>query len=93
MRPGSVPYFKNGIESSGPYRRMETVMKARFRQSPAFLRAHARVKEEYANELKRTLVVLPCKGVCECGLMLTERDRNGGKATRTCPRCGRSGRF
>ena len=68
-------------------------MKARFRYSRAAQNAHARAKEEYASELKRTLVLLPYMGTCECGLMLTERDRDRGKKTSTCPRCGISGRL
>ena len=66
-------------------------MKAPVRYLLAVQKAYARAKEEYANELKQTLVVLPYRGKCECGLMLTERDRDRGKKTLTCPRCGRSG--
>ena len=48
-------------------------------------------KEELALALARTLVMRPYQGKCKCGLMLTERDKNRGKSTYTCPRCGRTG--
>jgi hypothetical protein len=48
-------------------------------------------KEELAMALARTLVLLPYQGKCKCGLMLTERDKNRGKSTYTCPRCGKTG--
>lgn len=47
--------------------------------------------EEIARALTKTLVLLPYKGDCTCGMMLTERDRTGTKQSYLCPRCGRSG--
>ena len=69
-------------------------MKARVPVSTADQRAKVKAQyaEEYASALKRTLVVLPYVGACACGLTLTERDRDRGKKSYTCPRCGRSGR-
>jgi hypothetical protein len=71
---------------------LEHVVKAPVRYSLAVQKAYARAKTEYADALMRTLVVLPYIGTCECGLMLTERDRDRGKKTVTCPRCGKAGR-
>ncbi len=49
-------------------------------------------EEDRAHELKGTLFRLHYRGICaHCGLMLTERDKNRGKKTHTCPRCGKSG--
>jgi hypothetical protein len=47
--------------------------------------------EEIARALTRTLVLLPFKGNCTCGMMLTERDRTPNKATFSCPSCARLG--
>ena len=69
-------------------------MPARFSHSRTAEKADAKAEEDKVNELKRTLVVLPCVGKCTCGMMLTERDRNQGnhgQQAYTCPHCGRSG--
>ncbi len=48
-------------------------------------------QESLARELSQTLVLLPHKGNCKCGMMLTEQDRNPKAETYHCPRCGKSG--
>jgi predicted SprT family Zn-dependent metalloprotease len=50
-----------------------------------------RMKDEFAGEIKRGLLLLRYLGRCKCGLMLTERDRKQGKKTYRCPHCGASG--
>lgn len=50
-----------------------------------------RGKQELAEELKRGLLMLRYLGRCQCGLMLTGRDRNHNKNTYLCPHCGASG--
>ena len=57
-------------------------------------RREAEVKagqESLAQALTKTLVLLPHKGNCKCGMMLTEQDRNPKADTYLCPRCGKSG--
>ena len=50
-----------------------------------------RVKEEFASELRRGLLLLRYLGHCKCGLVLTERDLTKKKNTYSCPHCGASG--
>ena len=47
-------------------------------------------QESLAHALTKTLVLLPHKGNCKCGMMLTEQDRNPKTETYRCPRCGKS---
>ena len=48
-------------------------------------------EEEVAQAVSRgTLVMLHYRGECECGMMLTGKDRDKNKKTSTCPSCGRS---
>jgi predicted SprT family Zn-dependent metalloprotease len=57
-------------------------------------RREAEVKagqDALAHALTKTLVLLPHKGNCKCGMMLTEQDRNKNTETYRCPRCGKSG--
>jgi len=63
-------------------------------QETMFRRREAEFKtgqEALARELSQTLVLLPYKGNCKCGMMLTEQDRNPKAETYRCPRCGKSG--
>jgi len=58
------------------------------------LRREAEIKagrESLAHALTKTLVLLPHKGNCKCGMMLTEQDRIPKAKTYCCPRCGKSG--
>ena len=48
-------------------------------------------KEAFAIALARSLVLLRYRGKCQCGLMLTEEDKNPKAETYRCPHCGRSG--
>jgi hypothetical protein len=48
-------------------------------------------QEALARELSQTLVLLPHKGNCKCGMMLTEQDKKPNAETYCCPRCGKSG--
>lgn len=48
-------------------------------------------QKDLARELSQTLVLLPHKGNCKCGMMLTGQDKNPNVATYSCPRCGISG--
>jgi len=62
-------------------------------QDIILLRREAAIKtgqEDLARALTRTLVLLPFKGNCKCGLMLTEQDKTPNKQTYCCPRCGTS---
>ena len=47
-------------------------------------------QKDLARELSQTLVLLPHRGNCKCGMMLTEQDRNPKMKTYRCPRCGKS---
>lgn len=47
--------------------------------------------KELARELAQTLVLLPHKGNCKCGMMLTEKDKKPNLENYCCPRCGESG--
>jgi len=63
-------------------------------QETMLRRREAEVKagqESLAHALTKTLVLLPHKGNCKCGMMLTEKDRNPKTETYHCPRCGNSG--
>ena len=56
-------------------------------------RREAEVKagqESLAHALTKTLVLLPHRGNCKCGMMLTGQDRNPKTKTYRCPRCGKS---
>ena len=56
-------------------------------------RKQANREEDLRHQLAGTLVLLQNEGNCGCcGLMLTKKDRDQGKRTYTCPRCGRSGK-
>jgi len=48
-------------------------------------------QKDLARELSQTLVLLPYKGNCKCGMMLTEQDKKPNAETYSCPRCGKSG--
>ena len=63
-------------------------------QEVTLRRRDAEVKagqESLAHALTKTLVLLPHKGNCKCGMMLTEQDRSTKTETYLCPRCGKSG--
>jgi hypothetical protein len=63
-------------------------------QEVTLRRREAEVKagqESLAHALTKTLVLLPHKGNCKCGMMLTEQDRSTKTETYLCPRCGKSG--
>ena len=63
-------------------------------QEATLRRREAEVKagqESLAHALTKTLVLLPHKGNCKCGMMLTEQDRHPKTETYLCPRCGKSG--
>ena len=63
-------------------------------QEATLRRREAEIKagqESLAHALTKTLVLLPHKGNCRCGMMLTEQDRNPKTETYLCPRCGKSG--
>jgi len=46
---------------------------------------------QYALALTKTLSQAVFRGTCECGLMLTERDKAAGSNRHCCPRCGWTG--
>ena len=63
-------------------------------QEATLRRREAEIKagqESLAHALTKTLVLLPHKGNCKCGMMLTGQDRNPKTETYRCPRCGKSG--
>ena len=63
-------------------------------QEATLRRREAEIKagqESLAHALTKTLVLLPHKGNCKCGMMLTEQDRIPNAETYLCPRCGKSG--
>lgn len=63
-------------------------------QEIILLRREAAIKmgqADLARELSQSLVLLPHKGNCKCGMMLTAQDRNPKAETYCCPRCGKSG--
>ena len=63
-------------------------------QDAILLRREAAIKtgqEDLARALAKTLVLLPYKGNCKCGMMLTEQDKNAQAGSYSCPRCGKSG--
>ena len=50
-------------------------------------------EDDLRHQLAGPLILLHEEGVCRCcGLVLTGKDRDRGKQTYTCPRCGRSGK-
>ena len=46
---------------------------------------------QFALALTKTLSQAAYQGICKCGLMLTERDKDSGKSHHSCPRCGWTG--
>jgi len=87
-----LPVEADDLAESKPSSKGE---KARLRYEEARLRRREieikTGKEALASALAKTLVLLPLKGNCKCGMMLTERDKNAKAETYRCPRCGKSG--
>jgi len=59
------------------------------------LRSRKKAREnraaDQAREMKGAVVLMHYRGKCKCGALLTDRDKNRGKTTFTCPCCGKSG--